>query len=232
MITDLCSIGRTAIHACATHLVSWKSVATFMSESTQARALREVSLASQSPRRKQLLEGLGLQVVVVQSTYVEESSNHDAHEPSEVALRHALGKAQQASKNGPPVLIAADTIVEIDGEMLGKPRCAEEAAVMLRKLSGREHRVYTGFTVVDRSSGEKESGVESTVVRFSTLSDADIASYIATGDPLDKAGAYGIQGRAGMLVSSIDGDFYTVMGLPLARIGVVLRELGYDVWAL
>lgn len=201
-----------------------------MNKPAQLQSLREVSLASQSPRRKQLLEGLGLRVVVVPSRYVEVSNTLGTRDGGELALRHALGKAVQAADDGPPVLIAADTIVQIDGELLGKPRDADEAAAMLRKLSGREHRVYTGFAVVDRSTKVGESGVESTTVRFATLSDEDIAAYVATGDPLDKAGAYGIQGRAGMLVSSIAGDFYTVMGLPLARVGAALRELGYDVW--
>jgi septum formation protein len=201
-----------------------------MNKPAQLQSLREVSLASQSPRRKQLLEGLGLRVVVVPSRYVEVSNTLGTRDGGELALRHALGKAVQAADDGPPVLIAADTIVQIDGELLGKPRDADEAAAMLRKLSGREHRVYTGFAVVDRATKVGESGVESTTVRFATLSDEDIAAYVATGDPLDKAGAYGIQGRAGMLVSSIAGDFYTVMGLPLARVGAALRELGYDVW--
>ena len=102
---------------------------------------------------------------------------------------------------------------------------------MLRRLSGREHRVFTGFVVLDRGSGSQRSGVESTFVRFADLSDEDIRQYVATGDPLDKAGAYGIQGRGALLVSSIRGDFYTVMGLPLARIGGALRELDYDVRA-
>jgi nucleoside triphosphate pyrophosphatase len=193
--------------------------------------LREVALASQSPRRKELLEGLGLRVVVVGSSYVEEDLADAHHDPSEVALRHALGKARLAAAGGPPVLIAADTVVEIGGEMLGKPKDDAEAVAMLGKLSGREHRVYTGFVVVDRTYGQKASGVESTTVRFASLHEDEIAAYVATGDPLDKAGAYGIQGRGGMLVSSISGDFYTVMGLPLARIGAAFRELGYDVFA-
>lgn len=201
-----------------------------MIKPAQFKALREVSLASQSPRRKQLLEGLGLRVVVVTSRYIEESNTHPVRDASEIALHRALGKAVGAAEDGPPVLIAADTIVHIDGELLGKPCDAQEAAAMLRKLSGREHRVYTGYAVIDRVTKVCESGVESTAVRFATLSDADIAAYVATGDPLDKAGAYGIQGRAAMLISSIAGDFYTVMGLPLARVGAALRNLGYDVW--
>lgn len=201
-----------------------------MNEATRTRALAHVSLASQSPRRKELLEGLGLRVTIVLSRYVEKPSMDDCHDPSEVALRHALGKARHAAPDGPPVLVAADTIVEIDGELLGKPRDPDEARAMLRKLSAREHRVYTGFIVLDRSSGHSESGVESTAVRFMELRDDDIAAYVASGDPLDKAGAYGIQGRGGMFVSSISGDFYTVMGLPVARIGAALRGLGYDVF--
>ncbi len=202
-----------------------------MSEAPREQALREVALASQSPRRRQLLEGLGLRVVLVSSGYVEESSAQVHHDPSEVALSHALGKARLAATDGPPVLVAADTVVEIGGELLGKPKDEDEAADMLGKLSGREHRVYTGFVVHDRASGQKVSGVESTTVRFAALRDADIAAYVKSGDPLDKAGAYGIQGRGGMLVASIAGDFYTVMGLPLARIGMAFRELGYDVFA-
>jgi septum formation protein len=193
--------------------------------------LRAIGLASQSPRRKALLESVGLAVTIVPSSYNEEDNLDAATDPSEIALRHALGKARQAQGSGPPVLVAADTIVEIAGELLGKPRDPAAAHAMLRKLSGREHQVYTGFIVLDRASGCSHSGVESTAVRFMALDDDDITAYVATGDPLDKAGAYGIQGRGGLLVSSIQGDFYTVMGLPLARVGAALRELGYDVLA-
>ncbi len=192
------------------------------------KPLAEVGLASQSPRRKQLLEGLGLRVILVSSGYVEEVNFHDGCDAGELALRHAVGKARLAD-GGPQVLIAADTVVEIHGEILGKPRDRQDAVRMLRLLSGKEHRVYTGFFVSDRATGRSVNGVESTSVRFLTLSDSHIASYVATGDPMDKAGAYGIQGRGGLLVDSITGDFYTVMGLPLARIGVAARELGYDV---
>jgi len=190
--------------------------------------LRAVALASQSPRRKELLESLGLSVEVVPSAYVEQT-HADASDPAATALRHALGKAQKAAPSGPLLLVAADTIVVIDGELLGKPRDEAQARDMLHQLSGREHRVFTGFAVVDRAAGKSVSGVESTSVRFMPLSDEDIANYVATRDPLDKAGAYGIQGRGGLLVASISGDFYTVMGLPLARIGAALRELGYNV---
>lgn len=190
--------------------------------------LTEIALASQSPRRKQLLESLGLAVEVVMSAY-DESAQTSAGSPDKIALAHALGKARMADATGPPVLVAADTIVALGGDLLGKPRDVGDARAMLRRLSGREHCVFTGFVVLDRSSGESRSGVESTHVRFLPLEPAEIDAYVATGDPMDKAGAYGIQGRGGLLVASIAGDFYTVMGLPLARVGTSLRELGYRV---
>ena len=195
------------------------------------RALREVSLASQSPRRKELLEALGLRVVVVPSAYSERNNHDGSRTAHDTALAHALGKAHAAQPGGPSVLVAADTVVEIDGELLGKPEDQAEAVRMLGRLSGREHHVFTGYAVVDRATGQARSGVESTAVRFAVLSGETIAAYVATGDPLDKAGAYGIQGRGATLVSSICGDFYAVMGLPLARIGAQLRDLGYDVLA-
>lgn len=208
---------------CATNPALSRSVDTSMSE-----RLRAVALASQSPRRKELLESLGLAVEIVPSAYVEQA-HADPSDPATTTLRHALGKARQAAPGGPPVLVAADTIVVIDGDLIGKPRDEAQARAMLRRLSGREHRVFTGFAVIDRALGESVSGVESTAVRFMPLHDEEIAAYVATGDPLDKAGAYSIQGRGGLLVASITGDFYTVMGLPLARIGSALRDLGYNI---
>jgi septum formation protein len=197
---------------------------------SMSEPLKAIALASQSPRRKQLLQSLGLTVELVPSAY-EEPAQPGTGAPSDTALAHALAKARMAAPVGPPVLVAADTIVALDGELLGKPRDAQEARAMLQRLSGREHRVFTGFVVVDRASGESRSGVETTTVRFLPLEASEIAAYVATGDPLDKAGAYGIQGRGGLLVASINGDFYTVMGLPLARIGASLRELGHRILA-
>jgi septum formation protein len=192
------------------------------------RALTEIGLASISPRRLFLLESLGLRVTVVRSAYVEgEVTTRGA--ASELALRHAVGKAEGASGGGPSVLVAADTIVDVDGEPLGKPKDAAEAATMLARLSGRWHVVHTGFSVVDRSTGASASGVESSAVKFVALDRATIDRYVVTGEPLDKAGAYGIQGLGALLVERIDGDFYTVMGLPLARLGIAWREFGYEI---
>lgn len=198
-------------------------------ESTSRTVLRSVALASISPRRRQLLESLGLEVVQVQSAYREDDHLDAQSDPRDLVLAHAQGKARLASGVGPPVLVAADTEVVIDGEVLGKPRDAAEAEAMLARLSGRVHTVHTGFTVIDRATGKAIDGVESARVSFASLTGPQIARYVATGEPLDKAGAYGIQGRGALLVASIDGDFYTVMGLPLARLGRAFASLGYEV---
>jgi septum formation protein len=192
-------------------------------------SLRSVALASISPRRRQLLESLGLEVVQIKSSY-REDDHLDAHrDPRDLVLAHAQGKARLAEPIGPPVLVAADTEVVVDGDVLGKPRDPDEARAMLARLAGRTHTVHTGFAVVDRASGKAVNGVESARVTFVPLTAPEIARYVATGEPLDKAGAYGIQGRGALLVASIDGDFYTVMGLPLARLGRAFASLGYEV---
>ena len=188
----------------------------------------EVALASASPRRLQLLESLGLRVVVVSSTY-EERDDLASDGLADLALRHALGKAAGADSKGPPLLVAADTVVDVDGAGLAKPRDDGDAKRMLRTLSGRWHVVHTGFALIDRSNAKSVSGVESSRVKFAALDDAAIERYVATGEPRDKAGAYGIQGKGALLVERIDGDFYTVMGLPLARISVAVRELGREI---
>jgi septum formation protein len=191
-----------------------------------SKRLTRVALASRSPRRKFLLESLGLGVEVVATSY-DEGALTSLKSPAETVLQHALGKARCAAQTGPSILIAADTLVAVENEMLGKPRDADHARAMLRKLAGRRHQVFTGFVVADRERGEQRSGVESTIVHFLPLSEAEINAYVSSGEPLDKAGAYGIFGRGALLVESVSGDFYTVVGLPLARLGASLRELGY-----
>ena len=190
--------------------------------------LTAVALASQSPRRLALLRSLDLDVVVVHSRYTEHDGG-TAGDCAVLASRHALGKADAAEAGGPPMLVAADTIVDVDGAAFGKPRDDADAKRMLRTLSDRWHTVHTAFAVVDRANGKREHGVESSRVRFSRLDDAAIDRYVATGEPRDKAGAYGIQGRGALLVERVDGDFYTVMGLPLLRLAVAFRQLGYEV---
>jgi len=190
--------------------------------------LTDVTLASASPRRLQLLESVGLRVVVVRGAYEEQDGAADGNVAA-VALRHALGKADAAPADGPPVLVAADTIVDVDTVALNKPRDAADAKRMLRTLAGRWHVVHTGFAVVDRAAKKSIAGVESSRVKFAPLDEDAIERYVATGEPLDKAGGYGIQGHGAWLVERVDGDFYTVMGLPLARVGAAMRELGYEI---
>jgi septum formation protein len=189
--------------------------------------IHAVALASASPRRLALLQSLGLDVTVVRSAYEEHRADAEL-EPGKLVQLHAAGKAERAEPAGPALLIAADTLVAVGDEVLGKPKDAVEARSMLRRLSGRQHTVYTGFAVVDRLTGLRTIGMESAAVQFSPLSDGEIERYVATGEPLDKAGAYGIQGRGALLVTSIAGDFYTVMGLPLARVARACATLGYD----
>jgi len=191
--------------------------------------LREVALASISPRRSALLRSLGLEVTIIPSDYDEGAADANCGSAADCALRHAVGKARAAAASGPPLLIAADTIVAVDGRMLGKPPDAAGARAMLRSLSGRRHTVYTGYAVVDRAAGRHVAEVSSAQVLFLDLDDDTIVRYVETGEPMDKAGAYAVQGLGSLFVSSITGDFYTVMGLPLARLGLACKTLGYEI---
>lgn len=135
--------------------------------------------------------------------------------------------AEVAAKNPDAIVIAADTLVECDGLILGKPKDEEQARQMLRMLSGNTHSVFTGVTVVTKD--RMLSSCEETKVSFIELSEADISAYIATGEPMDKAGAYGAQGIASLFVSGIEGDFFNVMGLPLCKLGEMLKKLGVNI---
>ena len=153
-----------------------------------------------------------------------------AQAQTELGIQLALAgdKAAEVAEHCAPenVIIAADTIVWLEGELLGKPRSEEDAARMLRELSGRSHEVWTGVCVL--RGGEKLLGAERTLVRFRRLEESEILSYIATGEPMDKAGAYGAQGLGALFVERIDGDFFNVMGLPLCRLGRMLKKLGVE----
>ncbi len=193
--------------------------------------LLRITLASASPRRYELLRSLGLRVDVVVSGY-EEPPCSDLR-PGELAARHAAEKlrktlaARPAQAEEAPVL-AADTVVDLDGLALGKPRDAAEAARMLEMLSSRTHAVHTAFALAPTPSAPWIEECVTTAVRFYPLTAGEIAEYVATGESLDKAGGYGIQGRAASLVESIEGDFYTVVGLPLARVIRALRRSGFE----
>jgi septum formation protein len=192
--------------------------------------LTRIVLASASPRRYELLRSLGLCVDVVASGYHEPDLADVA--PAELATRHAGAKLRKVLQERPapadvPVL-AADTVVDLEGAALGKPADAAEAARMLAMLSSRDHSVHTAFALALPGSSAWIEECATTRVRFYALTALEIAEYVSTGEPFDKAGGYGIQGRAASLVESIDGDFYAVMGLPLARVIRALRRSGFE----
>jgi len=182
-----------------------------------------VVLASGSPRRRDLLTQIGLafsvQISQADETIPEGMSPHLAVQT--LSLLKAADVAKQVEKNA--VVIAADTIVVLDGEILTKPKDEEDAARMLARLSGREHSVLTGMTVLRRRDGKSVSVTEETKVHFRALSEKEILSYVNSNEPLDKAGAYGIQGLGGLFVEKIEGDYYNVVGLPLCLLGNVLQ---------
>ena len=186
-----------------------------------------IILASASPRRKELLNMLGVQdLKIVPAVGGEKAAEGLA--PDALVITLASHKAREVAAQSAPgdVVIAADTIVWHRGRVFGKPHSEDEAARMLRELSGDRHEVYTGVAVI--KDGRELLEAEHSFVRFRTLSDAEIAAYIATGEPMDKAGAYGIQGRASLFVEGIDGDYFNVVGLPLCRLGLMLKELGVE----
>lgn len=180
-----------------------------------------VILASQSPRRRDLLTLVGIPHQVRPADIDERYL--PGEEPRAHALRLASGKAQ-AVPDRDAVVIGSDTIVVVDGDVLGKPRDDNDAARMLRRLSGRSHTVITAVAVAWQ--GRLATDAEEVDVSFHALSDADIAAYIATGEPMDKAGAYGIQGYGATIVSRVNGDYFAVMGLPLQRLVRLCRDLG------
>ena len=187
----------------------------------------EIILASQSPRRRELLERMGILDFQVIPAAGEETA---APGLSPAALVEELSrhKAAEVSVRCAPedIIIAADTVVAAGGRILGKPRTEGEAAEMLSLLSGREHHVFTGVTVC--RGGVFRTEHEDTAVRFCALTGEEIAAYVATGEPMDKAGAYGIQGRGCVLVEGITGDYCNVMGLPVYRLARMLREFGVE----
>lgn len=186
-----------------------------------------IILASQSPRRRELLERIGIQNFIVRPAVGEEVMD-DSLTPGLLVESLSRQKAEEvaAAAGADDLVIAADTVVAIDGRVLGKPRDESEAAQMLSRLSGRSHTVYTGVTVL--RGGDRRTEHEATTVRFRALTKEEIDAYIATGEPMDKAGAYGIQQLGGLLVEGIDGDYFNVMGLPICRLGQMLKHFGLD----
>ncbi|MFN5597868.1 Maf family protein [Gemmatimonas sp.] len=183
-----------------------------------------VILASQSPRRRELLNQIGI-AHEVRPAHVDETVR-----PNEAPVPHcerlARAKAHTLAVEHPDALvIGSDTIVVIDGAILGKPADGRDAIRMLQQLSGRTHTVHTAVAVAH--AGQTWAAVEAVEVSFRALTAEQIAAYVATGEPMDKAGAYGIQGAGAVLVDRIDGDYYAVMGLPLARLVRLVEDAGY-----
>jgi len=187
----------------------------------------DIVLASASPRRRELLERLGVSFAVVPSDVPEQETPGET--PDEHVLRLSKNKALEVAGRAEVSgrwFVGSDTIVLRDRSILGKPTSVEEAAVMLRSLSGRWHQVLSGYAVHDRKTGNTVAGVVSTRVHFKELTETEIAGYIATGEPMDKAGAYAIQGIGVFMVLGIEGSYTNVVGLPLCELVEVLERLG------
>jgi septum formation protein len=190
-----------------------------------------VILASQSPRRRELLTLIGIEHTV------HPADIDETWQPGELPVPHAERLAREkaqvlAARDPSAIVIAADTIVVLDGEILGKPRDVEDARATLRRLSGRRHTVFTAIAVA--RGGRTVSAVEQVEVTFRALAEDEIVAYVATGEPMDKAGAYGIQGYGATIVERIEGDYFSVMGLGLRRLIALLDSIGvgYEFGAL
>lgn len=185
----------------------------------------QLILASQSPRRKALLALFRLPFTV-RVAAIDETMD-PSKDPAEEVARVSRAKAQAVEHTPTDVVIAADTIVVCDGKVLGKPKDEAQALEMLRLLSGKRHQVMTGLTVL---RGDKLNvSTEITDIRFRPLSDREILAYIRTGEPMDKAGAYGIQGGAALFAEYMEGDYYNVMGLPVCKLSQVLKHIAPEI---
>jgi len=190
-------------------------------------------LASASPRRRQLISVFGLPVIVRPPSVDESVPDHwtPAKTVEELSRRKAEAVLRDLSASRPQapdevrVVVGSDTVVVLDGKIMGKPADREDARNMLRRLSGRTHEVYTGVTCIRESDGRALTKHRMTRVTFRPLSDSLIERYIATGEPMDKAGAYGVQGIGAVLIENLEGDFFSVMGLPVGLLFGMLAEL-------
>ncbi|MED1917209.1 nucleoside triphosphate pyrophosphatase [Brevibacillus sp. DP1.3A] len=185
-------------------------------------------LASSSPRRRELLQALGLSFTVITSDVDETTAEHLS--ASEVVEELSLRKAKEvASRLTEGVVLGSDTVVVLDGQILGKPVDEMDAYRMLSMLQGQEHTVYSGVALIDVETGRAEVSHSLTHVRIRALTEQEIKSYIATGEPMDKAGSYAIQGIGATLVEGITGDYFTVVGLPLGLTSTLLTRFGMPI---
>jgi len=185
-------------------------------------------LASASLRRAEILRAAGISFSVMSSAVDETPYPNET--PQQMVRRLAETKADLVAARtvGPAILIAADTVVTLDGQILGKPRSTEDARRMLELFSGRTHSVITGVSLLRLPEMERRQFIETTLVHFAHMSPEEITRYLATAEPYDKAGAYAIQGHAGRYIPRIEGCYFNVVGLPLAHLLAALKELGWD----
>jgi septum formation protein len=195
-------------------------------DSSRDEDMRQLILASASPRRADILKQLGLDFIT-QASQIDEQQVGLSLTPSAMVMELALNKARRVAESSEEALvIGADTIVVIEKEVLGKPTSPEAAIVMLSRLNGKEHSVFTGLALVEVPSGRQKVSFAETKVKFRSLEPAEIVNYVATGEPMDKAGAYGIQGKGAILVEKINGCYFNVVGLPVAKLITMLKEFG------
>jgi len=188
-------------------------------------SVRRLVLASGSPRRRELLTAMGVTFDVLSSDVDETVDVFDG--PADFALQLAHRKARAVAEwVGDALVIGGDTVVELDGRIFGKPGDADEAFEMIRRLSGRTHRVVTGLAVLDAATGEHRDGASMSAVTMRPLGAEEIRAYVASGEPFDKAGAYAIQGLGGRLVADVDGDLDNVIGLPTNTLRRLLAAFG------
>ena len=189
--------------------------------------MKPIVLASSSPRRREILEKTGLNFTV--DTVELDERLENSLTPLKLVKKLSVKKAAIAAARHPgSIVIAADTVGFLDGKILGKPRSEADARKMLSFMNGKCHKVVTGFTIVDTVSGKKTSSAVETSVYFRKLSRNEIDAYVRSGEPLDKAGAYAIQGLGALLVEKIEGDYFNVMGLPLSALAIALKKFGVD----
>lgn len=191
--------------------------------------MAKLVLASSSPRRQELMEMMGLDFTIVPSKINEEE--YSGLKPIDLARELARAKAEEVAELvEEAIVIGSDTIVVLDGFVIGKPLDKSEAVKMLKKIQDRQHTVITGLAVCDSLSGKTSVDYDKTEVFVMPMSEKDIISYVNTGEPMDKAGAYGIQGIGGVFIEKIVGSYFTVMGLPIHKLAVMLKELGIFVF--
>ena len=191
--------------------------------------MRKIILASASPRRRELLAGVGATFQICRSNGEENITKEDPDDiVKELSLQKATTVAEERKLEEGTVIIGADTIVFYEGKILGKPADEEDAVHTLQKLQDNTHQVYTGVTVLEKKQGQwiEHTFYEKTDVEFYPVSENEIKAYVSTGEPMDKAGSYGIQGRCGIYVKGICGDYNNVVGLPVARLFHEMKKLG------